>query len=159
MTIKSKLFLGAILALIALTALAFVSVPLKVSSKINEIKEEKRQEILREERFSQWLDKLQALECPNCRPHFARLDSNGEYSYSCLQFQRRTFEGMARRYKLDAGGDADAIYSCDLQRQIATAMFNENARSAANHWYTSIYRKGLGLPPDTDQISAKEASD
>ena len=97
-----------------------------------------------------WLDRLISYECLGCGPAFKRLDTNGEYSYSCLQFQEKTFLGMGRRYGLLAEGDdpvALGIYDCGLQRKIARRMFEDDVKAAARHWYYSIHVKGLGLPP------------
>lgn len=144
---KGALILATISMLIFATVLAIlVTVPLKVNSKINEQQEETR-------KFEEWLDKLVAYECPNCQANFRRLDSNGEYSYSCLQFQRRTFEDMAKRYQIPtklypSDRVSEPIYSCRIQRAVATAMFEDQGSKAARHWYTSIYVKGLGLPPE-----------
>lgn len=76
---------------------------------------------------------------------FKIIDSNGQYSYGCLQFQQATYLAMAKKYKVDpwAGG---GIYDCENQWKIARAMFEEDPVAASNHWYTSIYTRGLGLP-------------
>jgi hypothetical protein len=52
---------------------------------------------------------------------------------------------MARRYGVDPWLDG-GIYNCDNQWELARQMFLEDKESAARHWYTSVYTKGLGLP-------------
>lgn len=147
MTIKSKLFLATLLTLIALTAFAIISVPLKVSSQLLEKHHEEVIKKAQEEKFNAWLGALAQLECRNCKEHYRRIDSNGLYSYGCLQFQEATFKSMARKYGVDTGGNTDSIYSCEVQKRIASAMFKDDRVAASRHWYNSIYTKGLGLPP------------
>lgn len=84
-------------------------------------------------------------ECEGCPDRYRRIDSNGRYSYSCLQFQEATFVEQARKYRIEIRSP-DAIYSCETQKLVARAMFEDNPRAAARHWYTSIYVRGLGLP-------------
>jgi len=101
-----------------------------------------------EDEMDHWLSKLARFEYPGAEKYFKRLDSNGKFSYGCLQFQAATFVGMAQKYGVSkAFGDASAIYDCGIQKEIARAMFEDDATAAAHHWYTSIYVKGLGLPP------------
>lgn len=101
-----------------------------------------------EDEMDNWLSKLARFEYPGAEKYFKHLDSNGKYSYGCLQFQAATFAGMAQKYGIvKAFGDASAIYDCSIQKEIARAMFEDDAEAASNHWYTSIYVKGLGLPP------------
>lgn len=76
---------------------------------------------------------------------FRIVDSNKQYSYGCLQFQQDTYIAMAKKYHVDAWAGR-GIYDCDNQWKIARAMFEENKVAAAQHWYTSIYTRGLGLP-------------
>jgi hypothetical protein len=103
-----------------------------------------------EDEMDHWLSKLARFEYPGDEPYFKRLDSNGKYSYGCLQFQAQTFTGMAQKYNITkALGSASAIYDCSIQKEIARAMFEDDATAASHHWYTSIYVKGLGMPPDS----------
>ncbi len=88
-------------------------------------------------------------ECAGCGPNYRRLDSNGKYSYSCLQFQERTFVDRVKEYRLlpraEAAEIMNWIYDCDFQKQVARKMF-ENEPNAWVHWRTSVER-GLGMPP------------
>jgi hypothetical protein len=103
-----------------------------------------------EDEMDHWLSKLARFEYPGTEKYYKRLDSNGRYSYGCLQFQAQTFTGMAQKYNISkAFGNASAIYDCSIQKEIARAMFLEDPVAAAHHWYTSIYVKGLGMPPDS----------
>jgi len=76
---------------------------------------------------------------------YKRIDSNNAYSYGCLQFQQATYLQMAKKYKIDPWADG-GIYNCDNQLKLARAMFLEDKKAAAQHWYTSVYTRGLGLP-------------
>lgn len=78
---------------------------------------------------------------------FRIVDSNGLYSYGCLQFQEATWVGVNKQYGLDPWANG-GIYSCDRQLDVAARMFEADPIAAANHWYTSIYKRGLGLPPN-----------
>ncbi len=93
-----------------------------------------------------YLDRLETFECEGCGERYRRLDSNGKYSYGCLQFQEATFNEKADRYKISRPSD-ESIYQCDLQKRVAREMFLGEGAAAGNHWSTSIYRRGLGLPP------------
>lgn len=93
-----------------------------------------------------WLDKLALLES-NGREDIKHLDVNGRYSYSCLQFQMGTFKAF---YPLIASRSPasweKAIMDCDTQKSIARAMLAANP-AAWRHWYHSVKKRGLGLPP------------
>ena len=97
-----------------------------------------------------YIDRLADYECRDCLNNYRRIDSNGYYSYSCLQFQKATFLQAVKRYKLAEGQSADnldlMIYSCDFQKKLAREMFL-NDSNAYLHWKTSIITRGLGLPP------------
>ena len=56
------------------------------------------------------LEKLAKFECDGCGENFKILDANNRHSYGCLQFQRATFDEMARRYNI-VTEDASSIYS------------------------------------------------
>lgn len=107
-------------------------------------------------KYDLYLKQLIRFECRHCaykNNNFKRLDSNGKFSYGCLQFQLRTFISMARRYNIASKEETDVdivrhIYECDYQKRIASSMFAENEVKASNHWYTTIYKKGLGLPSE-----------
>jgi hypothetical protein len=101
-----------------------------------------------EDEMDHWLSKLARFEYPGAEKYYKRLDTNGKYSYGCLQFQAATFTGMAQKYNITkALSNASAIYDCGIQKEIARAMFEDDAGAASHHWYTSIYVKGLGMPP------------
>lgn len=110
-------------------------------------------------RLDLWLEKLIILES-NGRNDIKILDHNGEHSFGCLQFQKGTFEEFGMRYRLIAvDDDTDKlIYNCNLQKQIAKKMIEENYGNW-KHWYTSVKIKKLGLPPkdDVEKITVAEA--
>lgn len=145
MSIKNQIVLAGIVFLIFITCLALMNELTKVTYEYSqeEAKIEQKKETL-----DAWLDKLVAHECPNCPKNYKRIDVNGKFSYGCLQFQLATFRSKSAQYGIEIS-DGDAIYSCEIQREIAVAMFNDNPKEAAGHWYTSVYKKGLGLPPET----------
>lgn len=123
------------------------------SSNIISSDQKDEKTITKEERgpLDLYLDNLEKFECPNCGPRYKRVDSNRKYSYGCLQFQSATWREMVRRHDPDSKGKTDTeihsrIYECEYQKQIAGAMFKENIKKASFHWYTTIYKKGLGLP-------------
>ncbi len=95
-----------------------------------------------------WIEDLVRYECRDCPPGYKRMVTNKKYSYGCLQFQLRTFIYQYKKYKADLSDIeiVKQINSCDVQKEIARAMFEDNAKRASNHWYTSIYKRGLGLP-------------
>ncbi len=67
------------------------------------------------------------------------IDTNGQKSYSCLQFQRPTFESYAKKYKI--AGD---IRDCAAQRRLARAILL-NEPGGWRNWWTSVQR--IGRPP------------
>jgi DNA gyrase/topoisomerase IV subunit B len=78
------------------------------------------------------------------------MDSNGKWSYSCLQYQEDTWLSMARRYGIIEKGSQkvdDRIYDCKLQKALTRQIFIHEGYSAASHWRTSIIKRGLGMPP------------
>lgn len=106
-----------------------------------------------EEAMEQYLSQLTWIyECTgqcavafrNDRP-YKRLDSNNKYSYGCLQFQEATWLAMSKIHNVDPWSEG-GIYSCEKQWELAKKMFREDKVAAAQHWYTSVYVRGLGLP-------------
>lgn len=97
--------------------------------------------------FDTWLDKLVQLESDG-KENLKILDVNGRYSYGCLQFQEQTFRSYASSYGLFDREDSvePAIYSCALQKKIAKKMFEDDPGNW-RHWYTSVKKRGLGVPP------------
>lgn len=95
-----------------------------------------------------YLDKLVKYECHGpClkNPRFRIIDSNGKYSYSCLQFQEATFFSMTKKYNIEIKA-WDDIYNCDIQKKVAKAMWMDTKAATKVHWYHSIVIRGLGLP-------------
>lgn len=100
-----------------------------------------------------WLDRLEIFECEGCAPDYKRLDDNGKYSYSCLQFQKQTFVQEVLEYDLLPEAEAheieNMIYDCEFQKKLAREMFLNDAK-AWYHWKTSVKARGLGMPPKID---------
>jgi len=97
--------------------------------------------------LNHWLDKLIDLESEG-KSNLKVLDLNGLYSFGCLQFQMGTFEEYGMKYGLLSEGDdlKKLIYNCDLQKEIAKRIIQENPGNWRK-WYTSVIVRGLGLPP------------
>ena len=93
-----------------------------------------------------WIDALSVKEClstPACAADpdgFKRIDSNGEYSYACLQFQAPTFAGYSEQLSLAEG----TLRNCADQKRLARAMILDDY-SNWQHWWNSVQK--LGLPP------------
>lgn len=103
----------------------------------------------KEEKLLTYLDELENFECPHCKPNFKRLDSNGKFSYGCLQFQLQTWLTQYKKYYDTGEPDSvivSRIFNCTDQKNVAKKMFEDDVKKASLHWYTSIYKKGLGLP-------------
>ena len=98
-----------------------------------------------------WLEKLIVLES-NGKENIKILDNNGEHSFGCLQFQKGTFEEFGLKYRLiTIDDDTDnLIYDCQLQKEIAKNMIEDNYNNW-RRWYTSVKIKKLGLPPHQSQ--------
>ncbi len=94
-----------------------------------------------------WIEKLIVLESDG-KKDLMILDHNGELSFGCLQFQKQTFEEFGLKYNVITPSDDidELIYNCDLQKETAKRMIQENYRNW-RHWYTSVMIKKLGLPP------------
>lgn len=100
-----------------------------------------------------WVDELEQYEAPGVSNDFKIIDSNGKYSYGCLQFQYETFRAYVRAYHLlDYAEDAELynfIGDCDFQHNLAELMIQEDPRNWT-HWYTSVKIRGLGYPPSEE---------
>ena len=96
-----------------------------------------------------WINELVQKESEG-RADIKILDSNGRYSYSCLQFQEQTFRFYVERYNLLPGVEyaevMNWIYDCEFQKLIALKMLEEDHNNYL-HWRTSVLKRGLGLPP------------
>lgn len=148
---KKNSFFWAIIGLLALIIIAFASKPTPVQSTPASVATSTVE--VKQDKLDVYLSRLAwTYECvgkcavaERTHSNFRIIDSNNQYSYGCLQFQQDTYLAMAKRYKVDPWAGR-GIYDCENQWKIARAMFEENPTSAANHWYTSIYVRGLGLP-------------
>ncbi|MGC8944484.1 MAG: hypothetical protein ACP5J8_02390 [Minisyncoccia bacterium] len=97
-----------------------------------------------------WLDELEKYECHNCPIDFHRKDSNGLFSYGCLQFQKETFLINLKKYypetynSIEGNEWLNLIYDCNFQKELAYKMIKDNPDNIW-HWATSI-RRGLSKP-------------
>jgi len=104
----------------------------------------------KDEKILKWIDKLEEYECRNCPAGFGKVDRNGLFSYSCLQFQKETFMRYLKKFYPETYQDLEGdewqnlIYDCDFQKELAYQII-ENNPDAVWHWKTSI-KRGLGLP-------------
>lgn len=120
-----------------------------VSQLTTDISPNKEQQ-LRNEELLNWLNELEEYECRNCPVGFRRVDRNGLFSYSCLQFQKETFMINLKKFypetykSLEGEEWQNLIYDCDFQKELAYKMIEHN-KDLVWHWQTSIER-GLGLP-------------
>lgn len=101
------------------------------------------------DKLDAWIDSLVAKESEG-KAHIKILDHNDRYSYGCLQFQMETFESYIKRYNLLPYAEyselENMIYDCDFQKLLTRKMIEENPENW-RHWYTSVAKRGLGVPP------------
>jgi hypothetical protein len=90
-------------------------------------------------RYDDWLVSLEHCESGG-REDIVILDTNNRYSYSCLQFQERTFNHYTARYGFE---DYD-IMNCEHQKDVANEMLKENYNNW-RHWFNCSTKK-IGLP-------------
>lgn len=96
-----------------------------------------------------WIEKLIWLESEG-NERATVLDVNGRHSFGCLQFQTRTFLEFGEKFGVlseqDKANADRLIYNCKLQKQIARRILEDDP-NGWEHWYTSVMKRGLGLPP------------
>lgn len=139
-----------ILFLLFLGAICFAQTRITQESHLtNDISpyvEQEQEETL--DNLTKWINELELYECRDCPIGYKRIDTNGYYSYGCLQFQMATFKEYANKfYSLENLEETDwqnIISNCDFQKELAYKMIEENSH-AVWRWKTSIER-GLGLP-------------
>jgi hypothetical protein len=93
-----------------------------------------------------WIEDLKEVESQN-REEIKILDTNGRYSYGCLQFQEWTFRRYGEEYGLidpDLDNVEDVIYDCKLQQKITMLMILDD-HSNWKHWRNSVRK--IGMPP------------
>ena len=91
-----------------------------------------------------WLNKLSKAESGN-DSKLIFLDRNNKYSYSCLQFQKETWNTYSKKFGIQ--GD---IMDCTKQKQLAVLMVQSNY-NLWRSWFTSCAIKGVGKPPRLDE--------
>lgn len=91
--------------------------------------------------MSSWMALLQSKESGSLSDpdHAKILDTNGKFSYGCLQFQMQTFKSFSSLYGME--GD---IYDCQFQHSLARRMLADKY-SYWKQWYNSVLV--IGLPP------------
>lgn len=97
-----------------------------------------------EERYEialkQWVNKVIEKESEG-DTNVEIIDTNGKWSRGCLQFQDSTWNSYTKKYGL-SGSPKD----CELAKQVAIAMIQDN-HNLWRSWYTTVIKKGVGLPP------------
>ena len=104
--------------------------------------------VIKDAQLAIWIDRLMMLESEG-REDIVIVDTNGRLSKGCLQFQDATFNSYAKRYGIEG-----EIMNCGDQKKLATLMIQENPRNA-RHWYTSVFKRGLGPPPGSGDAGSR----
>jgi len=74
------------------------------------------------------------------------LDTNNKYSYGCLQFQMATWNNYSKKY-----GITEEIMNCDAQIKL-TKLIVQNEKKGYDNWWTTVHKKGVGLPPEHTDV-------
>lgn len=90
-------------------------------------------------KMNAWLGKLSKAESGN-DSNMVFLDVNGKYSYSCLQFQKETWDHYAKKF-----GIKSDIMNCQAQKEVAKDMIASDY-NLWKSWYNSVVYK-IGKPP------------
>ena len=97
--------------------------------------------------LTEYINELAVFECRNCPAKYDRVDSNGELSYSCMQFQEITFREQVAKYDMlpdiEPHEIGNFIYDCSFQKKVVRKMI-ENDPNYWRHWRTSIITRKLG---------------
>lgn len=93
-----------------------------------------------DQRLDNWIEQVRWEES---RGHdmLVILDTNKKYSYGCLQYQMATWNYYSKKYNVDA-----EIMDCDAQKEV-TRNIIKYEKDGHRNWYTTVYKKGIGLPP------------
>lgn len=94
------------------------------------------EELPYEQQLRDWVDKLAYAESGNNYEQEPFLDSNKKYSYSCLQFQKGTWEAYTEKYQKHPGEFAD-INDCKQQKELAYRMIYDHYNNWG-HWRCSV---------------------
>ena len=148
-----NLWLKGLVALSVLSMVANLMLGLRLMKGIEEPQQTSPQKTEQKSEWQikteSWINELVQKESEG-RADIKILDSNGRYSYSCLQFQEQTFRFYVERYNLLPGVEyaevMNWIYDCEFQKLIALKMLEEDHNNYL-HWRTSVLKRGLGLPP------------
>lgn len=113
-----------------------------------------------------WVDDLIKYECwkilPDgtlgCPNNYKRLDDNDAYSYGCHQYQWNTFRNLVKKYKLLPHAEEheymNMIYDCEFQKVVTrVAIDNESKAVIKGMWWTTIVKRGYGLPPEKHDLA------
>jgi hypothetical protein len=97
-----------------------------------------------------WLDLLAWKESNN-NAKIRVVDTNGRYSYGCLQFQMATFKAFMTRYGIAGMETPPAmwetlIYDCSVQKSLAKVMIQNDPVNAWKNWAYTVHHK-TGMPP------------
>ena len=125
--------------------------------------EEISRETSRDKELRNWIEKLEEYESSivEDKDNYKRVDVNGYYSYSCMQFQLYTFWGYYEEWKEMKVTEKEArelIANCERQKRLAVWMIKDDY-SNWTHWRYSVEKRGLGYPPKNEKTEKKQNSD
>ncbi len=95
--------------------------------------------------LERWVDKVIEKESQG-RWDVVIVDTNGKLSSGCLQFQHGTWNSYTKKY-----GISGSPLNCDTSKKVAIAMIKDN-HNLWRSWYTTVVKKGVGLPPKPEQF-------
>jgi hypothetical protein len=152
--IKNLIVLVAFMAVATATQVATAKPLMTASTSYCE--ETNPKEPRKKDSLDEWLDKLSFYESGN-RQHIKVMDTNGKYSYGCLQFQEQTIRSYVQRY--DLGGNwekteyLNIAYDCQASKEVARKMIEEDYANW-KHWYNTVKRPEVGYPPKPPRQTA-----
>jgi hypothetical protein len=104
------------------------------------------QETAEYKEVSEIVKKIEALERCDTGKDGKILDSNNEYSYSCLCFQEKTFISYSKKFNLfpyaEEGEYLNFINDCEVQEKLATLMINDDIKNLS-HWRNTAIKLKL----------------
>ena len=101
-----------------------------------------------DQKLDQWIENIRTEESGG-HDMLVILDTNNKYSYGCLQYQMATWNYYSKKYGVDA-----EIMDCEAQKEV-TRNIIKHEKNGWRNWYTSVTKKGVGLPPTPDLSTDK----
>ena len=101
-----------------------------------------------DKKLFEWIEKLETYE--NC-PAEGIIDCNGKKSYSALCWQMHSFKEYTLKYipiskEWEEADWLNNIADKEFQKELAYLVLKDNPAKAKNLWYTTVIKKGFGLP-------------